>query len=94
MKFDFSKEKNELLYKERGITFYQIIEAIAENGILKNIRHPNKDKYPNQWMMVVNCNNYTYCVPYVIKGDTYFLKTVYPNRKLLHLIENKVNRNG
>lgn len=48
MNFDFSKEKNEILYKERGISFYQIIEAIAENGVLRNIRHPNKDKYPNQ----------------------------------------------
>lgn len=94
MEFDFSKTKNEILYKERGITFYQIIEAIAENGVLRNVRHPNKDKYPNQWMMVVNCNNYTYCVPYVIDGDTYFLKTVYPNRKLLHLIENEEDKNG
>jgi uncharacterized DUF497 family protein len=94
MKFDFSTEKNELLYKERGITFYQIIEAIAENGILRNVKHTNEDKYPKQWMMVVNYNNYTYCVPYVIDGDTYFLKTIYPNRKLLHLIDNKEEFNG
>lgn len=94
MNFDFSKEKNEILYKERGISFYQIIEAIAENGVLRNIRHPNKDKYPNQQMMVVNCNNYTYCIPYVLDGETYFLKTVYPNRKLLHLIKNEEDNNG
>ncbi|MDC7239463.1 MAG: toxin, partial [Spirochaetales bacterium] len=71
MRFDFNREKNEILYRERGITFYQIIEAISENGVLRNVKHPNADKFPNQWMMIVNCNNYTYCVPYVIDGDTY-----------------------
>ena len=40
-------------------------------------------------MMIVNCNSYTYCVPYVIDGNTYFLKTIYPNRKLLYLIDKK-----
>jgi hypothetical protein len=30
VEFDFSEEKNELLFKEKGITFFQIIEAIAE----------------------------------------------------------------
>ena len=53
MEFDFSVEKNKILFLKRGVTFTQIIEAIAENGILLNIKHPNKDKYPNQWMMII-----------------------------------------
>jgi len=87
MQFDFSEDKNELLFDQRGITFQEIIGAIAENGILLNIKHPNETKYPLQWMMVVNLNNYTYCVPYVIKGETWFLKTIYPNRKFLYLLD-------
>ena len=89
MEFDFNKEKNEILFKERGISFYQIIEAIAENGILLNVKHPNEEKYPDQWMMIVNYNDYTYCVPYVLDGSTYFLKTIFPNRKFLYLLDSQ-----
>ena len=32
MKYDFDKSKNELLIKERGISFYQVIETIAEKS--------------------------------------------------------------
>ncbi|MGC9385247.1 MAG: hypothetical protein ACP5D6_11665 [Kosmotogaceae bacterium] len=52
MKFDFNQEKNELLFKRRGVTFYEVVESIAENGILLNFDHPNKEKYPNQKVLV------------------------------------------
>jgi uncharacterized DUF497 family protein len=87
VKFDFSQEKNELLFKNRGVTFYEVIESIAENGILLNFDHPNKEKYPNQKVFVVNIDNYAYCVPYVVDDDTWFLKTIYPSRKFKYLIE-------
>jgi uncharacterized DUF497 family protein len=87
MKFDFNREKNEKIFLERGITFDDVIEAIAYKGILLNFDNPNKGKYPNQKILVVNMNNYAYCVPYVIqKGDTWFLKTIYPSRKFKTLI--------
>jgi len=47
MEFYFDKDKNDILFHERGVTFYQVIETIAENGVLLDIEHPNKDKYPN-----------------------------------------------
>ena len=93
MEFVFSENKNEILYKVRGVSFYQIIEAIAEHGILLNIKHPNEDKYPNQWMMVVKMNNYTYSVPYVLNEEKIYLKTIYPNRKFLHLLSNEEKKN-
>ena len=80
MEFDFDKQKNDIIFKERGVSFYQVIEVISEKGILLNIEHPNKDKYPDQKMFVIEINNYTYCVPYVINGNKYFLKTIFPNR--------------
>lgn len=94
MKFDFDADKNELLFQTRGVTFYQIIETIAESGVLLNIPHPNRDQYPNQWMFVIEHNQYTYCVPYVIDGDTYFLKTIFPNRKYMYLLSNQEQDNG
>ena len=48
MKFDFNHEKNALLFEERGVTFYNVIESIAENGFLLNFDNPNKEKYSNQ----------------------------------------------
>ena len=64
-----------------------VIEAIAEKGVLLNFDHPNQEKYPKQRVLVVEVNGYAYCVPYVIQGDTWFLKTIYPSRKFKYLIK-------
>ncbi|MFW5727510.1 MAG: hypothetical protein ACOCW5_02880 [Spirochaetia bacterium] len=42
MKFDFSHQKNRLLFEKRGVTFYNVIEAIAEKGVLLNFDNPNR----------------------------------------------------
>jgi uncharacterized membrane protein len=81
MKFGFNKSRNDKLLKERGVSFYDAIEPIIKNGILLNFEHPDKKRYPNQKVMVININDYAYCVPYVIDNDTWFLKTIYPSRK-------------
>ena len=73
MEFDFSEAKNDQLFKERGVTFYNVIDSINENGILLNFNHPNFIKYPHQKILVVNINDYTYCVPYIIIGEKYFV---------------------
>lgn len=73
------------------MTFYNVIDAISEKGILLNIDHPNKENYPNQKILVVNIDNYAYCVPYVIEGKKYFLKTIFPCRKFKYLIESNGN---
>ena len=91
MNFDFDKTKNEILLSEREVSFEMVIEIIAEKGVLANIRHPNPEKYPNQFMFIVEMHNYTYCVPYVIDGDTIFLKTIFPNRNYLFLLQENDN---
>jgi len=87
MNFNFNAEKNELLFKTRGITFNQVIEAIEQGAVLLDFSHPNQKKYPNQMVMVIRMNDYTYCVPYVIDGEEFFLKTVFPNRNFSYLID-------
>ena len=89
MKFEFDHDKNDLLVSKRGISFVQIIEIIAEKGVLANITHPNIAKYPNQFMFVVEFKNYTYCVPYVLDNDVAFLKTIFPNRDYMFLLKEK-----
>ena len=87
MEFMFSEEKNRLLLGTRGFAFDDVIEAIAEFGILADYEHPNQDKYRGQRIMVVRIEDYPHCVPYSIEGDSVELKTVYPSRKFRHLIE-------
>ena len=87
MKFSFNLDKNKILIQERKISFEQIIEIISEKGALLDIKHPNPEKYPNQKMFVVEIDNYTYSIPYVLDGNKYFLKTIYKNRKFLFLLD-------
>ena len=89
MKFDFNTEKNEILKKERNISFEQIIESIAVNGVLLDFPHPNIEQYPDQRIFVVEFNNYTYCIPYVRNKNIIFLKTIFPSRKFMSLIKEK-----
>jgi len=81
LQYDFSVEKNQLLIKERGISFEEVIAAIIDGAILDIL--PNSDKYPHQEMYVLNINNYVFVVPFVWKDEnTIFLKTIFPHRKL------------
>jgi uncharacterized DUF497 family protein len=48
VEFAFDEEKNELLFRVRGVTFSMVIEAIADKGILYNFDHPNQHRYPGQ----------------------------------------------
>ena len=47
--------------------------------------HPNKARYPDQQILVVNINDYAYAVPFVEQGQERFLKTIVPSRKLTRL---------
>jgi len=79
--FRWKHEKNEALKIGRSISFEEIVLAIAEDGWLDELRHPNPDKYPNQSVFVVALDAYVYLVPYVEEPDYFFLKTVIPSRK-------------
>ena len=79
--FRWNAEKNEILAKERGITFEEIVQRIESGAKVIETDHPNKDKYPNQKIMIIDIDNYTYLVPFVIEESEYFLKTIIPSRK-------------
>lgn len=79
--FRWSHDKNESLKVERQISFEEIVLAIEADGLLDELRHPNVDKYPNQFVLVVAFDDYAYLMPYVEEKDYYFLKTIIPSRK-------------
>jgi uncharacterized DUF497 family protein len=78
----WDEDKNNWLKKERKISFEDIELAILEGRVIDILEHPNKEKYPNQKLLIVEIENYAYVVPYVEdeKGNI-FLKTIFPSRK-------------
>lgn len=90
---DWNAEKNLLLKEERGIGFEDILLAFEDGRILDLYAHPNKRKYPNQQMFVVEIDEYAYLVPFVENSEKIFLKTIIPNRKATeyYLINKKKN---
>ena len=82
MTYNWNEEKNEELKKKRNISFEEIILCISEGKIIKILEHPNKEKYPKQFMYLIECNDYIYVVPFVIneKEKEIFLKTIFQSR--------------
>jgi uncharacterized DUF497 family protein len=77
----WNTEKNEKLKSERDISFEDITYYIEHGQLIAIIDHPNKNKYKNQKMYVVNVNQYVYLVPFVESKEEIFLKTIIPSRK-------------
>ncbi len=81
-RYHWDTEKNKLVEAMRGITFEQIVMHIENGNVLDIVEHPNKTRYANQKVLVVNVNDYAYAVPFVEDGEDRFLKTIVPSRKL------------
>jgi uncharacterized DUF497 family protein len=79
--FSWDSKKNELLQRERGISFEEVIYFIDKGQLLDILQHPNQEKYENQKIFVVNINDYAFLVPYVETESEIFLKTIIPSRK-------------
>jgi|TARA_R110000868_G_scaffold32617_6_gene118762 uncharacterized DUF497 family protein len=79
--FAWNPEKNEELIKERGISFERAIQHIENEQVLDVIKHPNTSKYPNQYMFILEIDNYAYLVPFVENDSEIFLKTIIPSQK-------------
>ena len=43
--------------------------------------------YPNQRIMVIAIDNYLHCIPYVMDGDAFVLKTIFKDRRFKYLLE-------
>lgn len=81
MKFDWNPEKNEWLKAERNISFDEIALLLSEGLLWRVMEHPNQERYPNQQIFLVPIDDYVYLIPFVMDGETIFLKTAIPSRK-------------
>lgn len=80
--FDWNQDKDLKLKEERGISFNDVVSVLESEGPLDIIKNPNKDKYPNQKMYVVEIDEYVYLVPFAEDEEKCFLKTIFPSRKM------------
>jgi len=82
MEFRWNEEKNNVLERERGICFDDILHAIEHWDLLGIEKHPRQDLYPWQRILFVKINNYVYMIPAILEWPhSYFLKTIFPSRK-------------
>lgn len=77
---EWDEEKNQRLLDDRGIGFEHVLEAIESGRILADEAHPNPSRYGHQRILVVEISGYACVVPYVRKGNQWFLKTIYRSR--------------
>ncbi len=67
---------------QRGISFDDVLDKIEADEILARRSHPNKEKYPNQQIFILELKGYICYIPFVEKEKEIFLKTIIPSRKL------------
>jgi len=79
--FNWNPEKNQLLIRERGVSFERIVFEIASGNELAVLEHPNQEKYPGQKISMVQVEDYVYAVPFIETDLEIFLKTIVPSRK-------------
>lgn len=81
MKFEWDERKNAFLKKERGISFEEIVNLIAQGELIAVRNHPNPEKYPDQKIFILDVDGYAWVVPFEKRGDRLRLITAYPSRK-------------
>ena len=79
--FNWNPDKNQLLLRERGISFERIVFEISSGNELAVLEHPNQEKYPGKRISMVQVDDYVYAVPFVETDTEIFLKTIVPSCK-------------
>ena len=75
---NWNSDKNEILKRERGISFEEIAFLIELGHIIGIEKNSGR---PNQYIYILEIENYAYIVPFVENDKEIFLKTAFPSRK-------------
>ncbi len=78
---NWNQDKNRKLVEERGISFEIVARYIEDKNIPDIYEHPDRERYPNQRIFVINIADYIYLVPFTETEEEIFLKTIFPSRK-------------
>jgi uncharacterized DUF497 family protein len=74
----WNPEKNEILKRERGLSFEETAFLVESGQIIGIEKSP---KRPNQKIYILEIDNYAVVVPFVKNEKEIFLKTAFPSRK-------------
>lgn len=83
---NWDKEKNEILKKERGISFEEIAFLIESEQIIAIEENLSR---PNQKIYILEIEDYIVIVPFVESKNEIFLKTAFPSRKYTKIYGSK-----
>ncbi|MCP3929866.1 MAG: toxin [Bacteroidetes bacterium] len=86
---NWDKKKNELLKKERGLSFEEIAYLIESGNIITIEENPSR---PDQKIYVLEIDKYVVIVPFVENENEIFLKTAFPSRKYTKIYGSKENK--
>lgn len=75
--FEWSNEKNTWLQKNRSISFEHLVSTIEEDKILNILPHPNKERCPNQVLVIFECDEYAWIAPCEYSHETILIKTIF-----------------
>jgi len=89
IKLDWDNAKNETLKQTRKLCFEDVENIVSDGGLLDVKPHFNTEKYPHQKILILMINEYIHYVPFVMKGDVLFLKSIIPSRKLNKIYNKK-----
>ena len=63
--FQWDPGKNAWLLQERGVTFDEVVLAIAHGRLLDIVEHPHPERYHGQRLFIVEIDRYAYLVPFL-----------------------------
>jgi hypothetical protein len=78
MRFSWDVKKNLELQSEGRPSFEEVVEAIADSGVLADGPNP---VHKGQRIFVVSVRDYPHVVPYEKRGEVLWLITVFPSRR-------------
>ena len=67
--YNWNKEKNLLLKRERNLSFEQIVSHIESGDLLDIVEHPNKENFAHQKILIIQIEDYIISVPFVENGE-------------------------
>lgn len=83
---NWDKKKNDVLKKERGISFEEIAFLIESGHVITVLEHPSR---VNQKLYLLEIDDYVVVVPFVENKNEIFLKTAFPSRKYTKIYGSK-----
>jgi len=83
---NWDKGKNEILKKERGMSFEEIAYLIESEQIIAIEENPAR---VNQKIYILEIEDYIVIVPFVENENEIFLKTAFPSRKYTKMYGSK-----